>query len=147
MAFFEKPIVEFTDQELLDRQNNIHPEYAALLSLEFQRRLVKENVESSKRFARWSLGLAIVAVLISFAIGAIQIRLAYIQATPIYNNIAKEEKQALSYCLENSESDWMLANGSTTTCKSILRKSVLFLEQDDIFELLLISTSSKKLLF
>ena len=72
---FEKPIQDFTDEELLNRINHWDPRFGMIASYELLRRLAIKNSESSEKFARWSLIVAIVAVIISLASSLIQILL------------------------------------------------------------------------
>ena len=69
---FEKSPIEFTEQELQERINQVDPKYGAILSYELIRRLTVENSKSSKRFAGWSLGIAILAIIISIVLGISQ---------------------------------------------------------------------------
>lgn len=72
MKNFEKPLKDFTEEELLARIDQWDPKYGVLGSYELLRRLALENSRSSKRFAKWSLGIAVVAILISISMGVIQ---------------------------------------------------------------------------
>ncbi|MGC9602209.1 MAG: hypothetical protein ABSE76_00480 [Minisyncoccia bacterium] len=77
MANFDKPLPSYTEEELFQRMDNWDPRYGALAAHELQRRLAVENSASSKRYARWSLGIAIVAILLSLMASGIQIYLAW----------------------------------------------------------------------
>ena len=77
MANFDKPLQTYTEEELFQRMDIWDPKYGALAAHELQRRLAVENSQSSKRYARWSLIIATVAIVISFVSSAIQIYLAW----------------------------------------------------------------------
>jgi hypothetical protein len=151
MTNFEKPLHEFTVKELLDRVNQWDPKFGALAYYELHRRLSVENASSSRRFAHWSLAISVVAILITIGIGGMQIYLASVQATPVFQSIAKNDKDSLNYCLQNVDSFWSQPDGATTTCKSILsRRGYLLNKQLDAMQLLqslglfsLLSTTSK----
>jgi len=95
MGSFEKPLQEFTEQELQDRIQGSNPTYAALLWYELQSRQQKENseqisslvhelkslgditnknaevaaknAESDNRLARIAISIAVVSVLVQVA--------------------------------------------------------------------------------
>jgi len=77
MANFEKPLSSFTEAELQERINQWEPRFGVLASYELLRRLAKSNEQSSKRFARWSLFLAVVAIVISLFTSLVQIWLVW----------------------------------------------------------------------
>jgi len=77
MANFDKPLPSYTEEELFQRMDNWDPKYGALAAHELQRRLAVENSKSSKRYARWSLVVAIAAIVVSLTASAIQIYLAW----------------------------------------------------------------------
>jgi hypothetical protein len=144
MANFGKPLPEFSHDELLDGLNNWNPQFGALAALELQRRIAVENSSSSKRFARWSLILSVVAVLISFCFGGVQVYLASIQTIPVFQNLAKEDRRELSFCLQNIDSILIFPDDATTTCRNYLHKRGYLLEQLNLYPLniLLSSTST-----
>lgn len=72
MANFDKPIQNYTEEELLDRTNNWDPRYGIIASYELLRRLAVKNEQSSKKFARGSLLVSLVAIVISLVLGTIQ---------------------------------------------------------------------------
>ena len=122
MGNFEKPLHKFTDVELLEKINQWEPKFGLLAGYELQRRIAVENTKSSKRIARWSFIISVVAILISFAIGGVQIYLSFIQSIPVFQNIAKETRNELTFCTKNVDSDYTYPDNSTTTCRIILRK-------------------------
>jgi hypothetical protein len=73
---FEKPLPDFSEEELQQRINQVDPRFGVLLSYELLRRLAIKNEESSERFSEASFYLAIVAILVSLGIGAVQIYLS-----------------------------------------------------------------------
>lgn len=64
---YEKPIQELSEEWLFNSINNHDPRYGNLAQYELLRRLALENSKSSKRFAAWSLTIAIIAIIISIA--------------------------------------------------------------------------------
>lgn len=70
---FEKSLQEFTEKELQERINQWDPKFGVLASYELLRRLALENSQSSKRYAKWSLVIAIVAIVLSFSASIVQI--------------------------------------------------------------------------
>lgn len=62
-----------TEDELFHHINNSDPKFGSLCEYELMRRLSIKNMESSERFSHSSLYIAIVAILVSLAIGATQI--------------------------------------------------------------------------
>lgn len=109
--------------------------------------IANDNAQSSNKLATRAIVIAVIGILISVGMGIIHIKLAYIQATPVFDSLAKEEKRALSFCLQSPESEWTLPSDATTTCRAILGTSGLLLDQKiNILELLL-STSTDRLLY
>lgn len=86
---FGKPLKEHSEEELEKLVNNSNPEYGILALYELMRRLSLEDSRTSKRFAKWSLGIAIVAIVISIALGVVQI--LKIQEVKITNGTIKNE--------------------------------------------------------
>jgi hypothetical protein len=80
--------------------------------------ITSENSISSKRFANWSLGIAIVSILISLFIGGVQIYLAKIQVEPILTQKYRAERSLYEFCREPG--NWDIDEGGATpgsTCK------------------------------
>lgn len=65
MANFDKPIQDYTEEELLDRINHWDPRFGIIASYELMRRLSIKNARSSKVYALCSLTLAIIAIIIT----------------------------------------------------------------------------------
>lgn len=85
--------------------------------------ITAENSVSSKRVARWSLVLAVVAIFVSLVIGGVQIYLAKIQVDPILEQEYRTEKNAYDFCKEPG--DWDIKDGGSTlgsTCKETYLK-------------------------
>lgn len=74
---FEKSLPEFTEAELHQKINQTDPRFGILASYELLRRLALKNDESSRRFARWSLIIAVAAIVISLLTSLVQIWLAW----------------------------------------------------------------------
>lgn len=62
---FGKPLQEHSEEELFRLINNSDPRFGILAQYELMKRLSLEDSKSSKRFARWSLTVAIVAIVVS----------------------------------------------------------------------------------
>lgn len=80
--------------------------------------ITSENSISSRRFAGWSLGIAIVSILISLFIGGVQIYLAKIQAEPILEQRYRAESSLYEFCKEPG--NWDIDEGGSTpgsTCR------------------------------
>ena len=73
MSNFEKPLKDFTDEELQNKIDTWDPRFGALGSYELLRRLSVENSVSSKRYARWSLVISIAAIVVSIVLASVQI--------------------------------------------------------------------------
>jgi len=85
MANFPKPLQDLSEEDLLDGINNHwSPNFGVLGSYELLRRLALQNSKSSRRFAWWSLWIAIVAIIISIILGFLQ--LSYIQKVRVIND-------------------------------------------------------------
>lgn len=80
--------------------------------------ITSENLDSSRRFARWSLTIAVAAIVTSLIIGFTQIYLAKIQADPILEQQYQLEKRSYEFCKEPG--NWDIGDGGATpesTCK------------------------------
>ncbi len=75
---FGKDVRKLNEEELFQIINNSDPSFGVLSQYELLRRLALKNEESSERFAKSSLYLAIVAIIVSIGIGTVQIYLATI---------------------------------------------------------------------
>lgn len=74
MSNFGKSLRDHTEEEIQNGIDNIWPpNYGVLGSYELMRRLTVENSKSSQRYARWSLGISIVAIVISIALATVQV--------------------------------------------------------------------------
>ena len=73
---FGKPLHDLPEEELIRLINNSQPEFGMLAQYELSRRLSVEDSKTSKRYAIWSLILSVTAILISIAIGIVQIYLS-----------------------------------------------------------------------
>lgn len=62
---FGKPLHEHTGEELIRLVNDSQPMFGSLAQYELMRRLSVEDSKTSKRFAWVSLGVAVVAIIIS----------------------------------------------------------------------------------
>ncbi len=70
---FGKPLHEHSEDELIGLVNNNAPVFGTLAQYELMRRLSIEDSRTSKRFARWSFGIATLAIIISIMLGITQI--------------------------------------------------------------------------
>lgn len=80
--------------------------------------VASENSDSSKRFATWSLTIAIVAIISSLIIGGVQIYLAKVQTYPIWEQQLQSERNLYENCKEPG--NWDISDGGATpgsTCK------------------------------
>ncbi len=74
---FGKPIQNLTETELLEYINISDPSHGVLASYELLRRISLEDSRSSKRFAVYSLTIAIIAIILSITASGVQIYLAW----------------------------------------------------------------------
>lgn len=73
---FSKNLRDFSEEELWNGINTWEPRFGALALYELQRRLATESDKSSKRFAKWSLIVAIVAIILSLTTSIVQITIS-----------------------------------------------------------------------
>ena len=74
---FEKPLQDFSEEELLEKIDRWDPRFGMLASYELLRRLALRNEKSSKTFAKWSLFIAVVAIILSLSTSIVQIWLEW----------------------------------------------------------------------
>ena len=69
---FGKPLKDVPEEELFRIINDSSPAFGALAQYELMRRLSLEDSKSSKRFAKWSLVVAVNAIFISLTLATYQ---------------------------------------------------------------------------
>lgn len=103
--------VTFEIQRIQQDTNNI--QIANLIGeIQKLKSIASENSDSSKRFATWSLVIAIIAIAISLIIGSVQIYLAKIGVGPIWAQQYRIDKGQYEFCKEPG--NWDIADGGST---------------------------------
>jgi len=109
--------VTFEIQRIQQDTNNIQIDNL-ISEVQKLKDITSENSDSSKRFATWSLMIAVVAIISSFIIGGVQIYLAKIQVNPILEQEYRVERSSYEFCKEPG--NWDIPGGGSTpgsTCK------------------------------
>jgi hypothetical protein len=103
--------VTFEIQRIQQDTNNI--QIAKLIGeIQKLKDVASENSDSSKRFATWSLTIAVAAIIVSLIIGSVQIYLAKIQVDPILEQQYRAERNSYEFCKEPG--NWDIADGGST---------------------------------
>lgn len=120
------------------------PRYGASYFSKATLGLMELHARENNKIAKLSLGIAIVALVIS----GISLYFSKIQVKPIIDDYAKEERISLNYCAAHFNDYWTERNGATSSCKIILTQHGYYFKSDidkwdDILQLkLIISTST-----